>query len=263
MLTRQATTRIPRSMDSAPPDGPARRIVPGNHSELGGLSHATTRAPSRYQPCFHGIGRAARELEPGEDVYWVTPDRYLDVLDLVTGRDDVRISFDDGNRSDLVHGLPGLVERGLTAEFFLIASRLDQTGSLGTDDVAELLSHGMSIGSHGMHHQSWRECGPSALEEELVQARDLRPRPPGRPVDTAACPLGLYDRRVLSELRRRGYRRVMTSDRAAANPRAWLQPRFSIRRDDTVESVADLLDKPDGALRRLAARGRITLKGLR
>ncbi len=30
---------------------------------------------------FHGIGTPRRELEPGEDVYWVDADRYPLILD--------------------------------------------------------------------------------------------------------------------------------------------------------------------------------------
>ena len=39
---------------------------------------------------------------------WLDPDRFLRVLDSVVGRDDVRITFDDGNASDVEHALPAL-----------------------------------------------------------------------------------------------------------------------------------------------------------
>ncbi len=198
------------------------------------------RAPSRHQPVLPRDRSAPPEKqETGEDAYWVTPGRYLEVLDLVAGRDDVRMQLHDGNRSKLVHGLPGLVDRGLTAEFFLIASRLDQTGSLGAGDVGKTpLARDV--------HRFARDAppvvacvrGPARWRRSSCRRGDVLSEVTGRPVDTAACPLGLYDRRVLWELRRRGYRRVMTSDRAAAAPRSWLQPRFSIRHDDTAESVA-------------------------
>ena len=72
---------------------------------------------------FHGVGKPARELEPGEDVYWVTEDRFRSILDEISGWPEVRISFDDSNSSDLEIALPALIERGLTADFFVLAGR--------------------------------------------------------------------------------------------------------------------------------------------
>src|SRR5690349_5004764 len=91
-----------------------------------------------FNVCFHGIGRPARLLEPGEDAYWISADTYHRILDSIAPRSDVRLSFDDGNISDVEIGLPGLLERGLTATFFPLVGRLDQPGSLGHDHVREL-----------------------------------------------------------------------------------------------------------------------------
>ncbi len=49
--------------------------------------------------------------------------------------------------------------------------------------------------------------------------------------------MGLYDRRLLAELKRLGYSAVHTTDRMAGTDGAWLQPRFSILASDTVASV--------------------------
>ena len=52
-------------------------------------------------------------------------------------------------------------------------------------------------------------------------------------------------------MRELGYRRVFTSDRRRARAGSWLQPRYSVRCDDTVASLrAEALAGP-GALRRL------------
>jgi peptidoglycan/xylan/chitin deacetylase (PgdA/CDA1 family) len=187
--------------------------------------------------CFHGIGEPRRELEPGEDVYWVGVEQFHRILDEVAGWPEVRISFDDANASDAEIGLLALRQRGLSADFFLVAGRLGQPGSLGTDDVRRLHHAGMGIGTHGMRHRSWRRLDPADVHEELVDARDRLAEVVGRPVDTAALPLGQYDRQVLAALRRHGYRRVFTSDRRNARRDAWLQPRYSVRRGDTPESL--------------------------
>jgi peptidoglycan/xylan/chitin deacetylase (PgdA/CDA1 family) len=195
--------------------------------------------------CFHGVGTPGRELEAGEGKYWISEDAFLRILDDLRTWPNVRISFDDGNASDVEIALPALLERELDADFFALAGRLDTPGSLGEDALRELRKHGMQIGTHGMLHRSWRGMDADTSHDELVAARDRLAEIAGTPVDTAACPMGRYDRRVLSALRRLGYQRVYTSDRRVARRNAWLQPRFSVRHGDTPESLrAAALGRP-------------------
>src|SRR5947209_4933290 len=98
---------------------------------------------------FHGVGSTDRQLDPGEADVWVDHHQFLALLDRVAGRDDVQITFDDGNASDLELGLPALSDRGLTATFFVVAGRLEAPGFLDEPDVRSLRDAGMQIGSHG------------------------------------------------------------------------------------------------------------------
>ena len=59
----------------------------------------------------HGIGTPVRTLEPGEDAAWVSSTQFEMVLDAAVGRNDVWITFDDGNASDVEIALPRLLER--------------------------------------------------------------------------------------------------------------------------------------------------------
>lgn len=206
--------------------------------------------------CFHGIGVPGRQLEPGEDRYWVTADGFRRILDEVASWPAVRLSFDDGNLSDVTHGLPELTDRGLTATFFVLAGRLGTPGSLDGADVRQLRAQGMTIGSHGMHHQPWRALPGGSRDAELVAARRRIGEVAETPVSEAACPLGRYDRRLLADLRRLGYTRVHTSDRRPAAAGSWLQPRFSVHAGDTPDSLrADVLGQPRPARYRAAAVG--------
>jgi peptidoglycan/xylan/chitin deacetylase (PgdA/CDA1 family) len=203
---------------------------------------------------FHGIGGPQRVLEPGESRYWITVDTFYDVLDLVAARPDVRISFDDGNASDIDIGLEALLERGLVASFFVVAGRIGAPGSLDAAGLRELSRQGMTIGTHGMDHRPWRGLAPADRQRELVDAREQIAGTVGRPVDEAALPLGLYDRRLLADLRALGYTAVHTSERMPGTDDAWLRPRFSIRVDDTVETVRrDVLTDPSRSRRAWAA----------
>lgn len=209
---------------------------------------------------FHGIGEPQRPLETNEAAVWVSRDRFLSLLDAVMGREDVRITIDDGNASDVEQVLPALRERGLSATFFVVAGRLGMPHFLDADGVRSLAADGMEIGCHGMRHRLWRGLDDSALREELVQAKAMLEEIVERPVSEAACPFGSYDRRVLRALRSSGYRRVYTSDRGTARSGDFLQARNSVGpRDepDLLRCIASLEARPYGTLGR---RAKLTVK---
>lgn len=193
---------------------------------------------------FHGIGTPERALEVGEGDVWVSRARFAAVLDAVAGRPDVRITFDDGNASDLDHALPALRERGLTGTFFVVAGRLGDPGFLDPSGVRTLAAAGMTIGCHGMRHRPWRRLDEDTLHEELVTAKRTLETLLGAPVMEAACPFGSYDRRVLRALKRAGYRRVFTSDRGTARGTDWLQARNTVHRDDDGALISRIVPMP-------------------
>ena len=202
---------------------------------------------------FHGIGETDRTLDPGEADVWVSRQRFVSVLDSVAGRSDVRITFDDGNASDVEHALPALRRRGLRATFFVVAGRLGTPGFVDEAGVRALAGAGMTIGCHGMRHLPWRELDDGALQEELVDAKRLLEEVVERPLTAAACPFGSYDRRVLRFLRRSGYDRVYTSDRGTARADAWIQARNSVGPTDDarlLDRIAAADRRPHEALRR-------------
>jgi peptidoglycan/xylan/chitin deacetylase (PgdA/CDA1 family) len=213
--------------------------------------------------CFHGIGTPPDGVPAEEAAYWIDVDTFHRVMDLVADRPGVQLSFDDGNASDVDVALPDLVDRGRTAQFFVIAGRLDSPGSLSADDVSGLRRAGMSVGSHGMHHRVWWRLSPAEQHEELVLARRRLEEVLGEPVSSAACPLGRYDRATLTALRRLRYDRVYTSDRALARPGTWRQARFSLRAHDTADDVAAWLRHGDRYTTRLRDSARTFVKGLR
>jgi hypothetical protein len=82
---------------------------------------------------FHGIGTPERTLEPGEAPFWIGEDRFRDIVGQIAAhpaRERIRITFDDGNRSDRAIALPVLQASGLRADFFVLTGRIGQTGSL-------------------------------------------------------------------------------------------------------------------------------------
>ena len=196
--------------------------------------------------CCHGVGACAHEHEPGEAGYWMNEDVFLGVLDVVATRENVRLSFDDGNRSDADIVLPALRERGLRATFFPLAGRLDDPASLSTSDLRKLRAEGMSIGSHGWTHTAWRGLSDAEAGREFFDARIALEEASGAEITEAAFPLGSYDRSTLRHLRSAGYRAVYTSDRFPARRSAWMRARYSVTAADTVESVTRIVRRRPG-----------------
>jgi peptidoglycan/xylan/chitin deacetylase (PgdA/CDA1 family) len=185
----------------------------------------------------HGIGRPARQLDPGEDERWLTVEQFEHVLDVAGEREDVKLTFDDGNESDVEVALPRLVDRGLSAEFFPLAGRLGQRGYLDRDGLRELVRAGMEVGSHGWEPRDWRRLDARHARRELADAPKLLGDLCGRPVRRYSLPFGAYDRRVLARLRQAGATRVYTSDGGETRRDGWLQARTEVRHD-----VEDWLD---------------------
>ena len=202
---------------------------------------------------FHGIGAPERPLEPGEEHYWVSRDRFLAILDEVATWPQVRLSFDDSNTSDVDIALPALLDRGLTAGFYILSGRIGKAGSLGEDDLHALTKNDMTVGTHGMTHEPWRRMDAARVRAELVDAREQLAAVTGKPVTEAACPLGQYDRTTLNALRRLGYATVYTSDRRPAVPGKWMQPRFSVYSGSTPESVRAAVLRSAAATARVRA----------
>jgi peptidoglycan/xylan/chitin deacetylase (PgdA/CDA1 family) len=212
----------------------------------------------------HGIGPAPRSLDPGEDRTWISVDQFEQVLDAVVGRSDVRLTFDDSNASDVEIGLPKLLERGLSAEFFILAGLLAEPGRLNPADVRQLHQAGMRVGSHGWAHRDWRRIDPSLHAQEFRDSRQVLGELTGHTVSRVSIPFGSYDRNVLRHLRRTGITSAFTSDGGRARPDKWLQPRTSLRADTSPDSLRRVLDgrtPPALRARRILARSFKRVRG--
>jgi peptidoglycan/xylan/chitin deacetylase (PgdA/CDA1 family) len=206
---------------------------------------------------FHGIGEPPAAVGVAERDVWLSEADFAASLDAIRTLPEATVSFDDGNSSDLQIALPALLERGISATFFVVAGRLGEPDYLSAGDLRTLRDEGMTIGLHGMHHQGWRGLSDDDLDEEISVARRRLEDAAGARLDAAACPFGAYDRRVLARLRRAGFAAVFTSDGGWATRGAWLQARNTFRAGDGAAAVATIA-ADDGT----AARSKHKLKTL-
>ena len=194
--------RLRRAHPRRRPPRAAAAANGGSSTRRRAWREARTDGPSRRPQHLlprHRRRRAAT-IDDDEARYWITADEYLRILDEIATWPATVISFDDGNASDVEIGLPGLLERGLTGTFFVLAGRLDTAGSVTTQQVAELGAAGMRVGSHGMDHvvvavDVPRRPAPGARRGP----RGHRRRSPGTSTE-AALPRGQYDRGTLGRV---------------------------------------------------------------
>lgn len=212
---------------------------------------------------FHGVGKPQRELDPGEQPFWLTRENFCAVLDRLVelgSRHNFKITFDDGNSSDLVIAVPELVQRGLKATFFVITARLDQPGSLSSSNLEALAGSGMQLGSHGVGHFDLRALDSAALRFDLEQSKSVIESATGTPVRTFAIPFGRYNGAALRAIEKAGYSHAYTSDGGDADPTAFLQPRRSLRDDMSATEVEHLLTGQVPMARRIRRSVAMTFK---
>lgn len=211
---------------------------------------------------FHGIGEPPAHVPRDEVPFWCPLDdwhRIADVLaDEVALGAAVAITFDDGNCSDVEHGLAALAERNLTATFHVCAGRLGRPGYVDESEVRLLRSSGMSIGSHGWDHVDLRALQEPDLLRAARDSRELLGEVCGTPVTSFAIPLGSYDRVVLGHLQ--DYRTVCTSDATSWDGSGWIVPRWSYVRGWDADRVRSLARGGEGRRHRWRQRTSMAVK---
>jgi peptidoglycan/xylan/chitin deacetylase (PgdA/CDA1 family) len=208
---------------------------------------------------FHGIGTPSADVPEGERAYWCPRSLWPVLVDAIAEAGEqaevpIQITFDDGNLSDVEDALPVLVERKLTAGFYVCAGRMGLPGYLTADHLRVLRDSGMGIGSHGWSHRDLRRLSDAELRQEADASRSQIGEAVGQEITEFAIPFGSYDRRVLRALT--GYAKVYTSDRMRASSAGWLTPRHSYvqgwDRGHIVELITGRVSLPTYARRRAA-----------
>lgn len=198
---------------------------------------------------FHGLGPRPDWVGSAEAHFWCDDVSFfhalLDTIEPATRATGVpiEITFDDGNLSDLTIALPALVERGLTASFFVCAGRIGTTGYLDGAGILELRAAGMHVGSHGWSHIDWRTADDATLRREVDDARDTIEQLLGENIQTVAIPFGSYDRRVFNKLHR--FSTVYTSDGGLAPVGRRIMAREAFEADWHGDVVRELTGRRD------------------
>jgi peptidoglycan/xylan/chitin deacetylase (PgdA/CDA1 family) len=165
------------------------------------------------------------------------------------------VTFDDGFRSVLEHGLPVLEPLGVPATVFVSSAYADppslpRRGAvldpflggphehelfvMPWEELRQLDGHGWEIGSHAVHHPLLTTLDDERLAFELRESRRHIAEMLGKPCTTIAYPTGDHDERVARFTREAGYEAAGTLPSTFPRvPDPFRYPRISVQRDDS------------------------------
>ncbi|MBU6298691.1 MAG: polysaccharide deacetylase family protein [Alphaproteobacteria bacterium] len=195
-------------------------------------------------PCLllHGIGEPPAHIADMERPYWLTTEIFARIVELAQ-HNDVRLTLDDGNDTDVHIALPALLRAGLTASFFIPSDRIGRPGYVSEDDIRTLQVAGMEIGSHGRAHIRWTEVSDDVIAEDVSSSIDRLREILGERVRGVAVPYGACDRRVLRVLRALHVERVYSSFAGPDPKDAWLVRRDCLMADMPAATIERLMTR--------------------
>jgi peptidoglycan/xylan/chitin deacetylase (PgdA/CDA1 family) len=172
----------------------------------------------------------------------------------------VAITFDDGCETDLTVAAPLLLSQGFNATFYLVAGFIGRKGYLSAAQAGELAALGFEIGCHSMTHAYLTGLSETALNTEVVEAKERLEQVVGKRVDHFSCPGGRWSRSVAQVAQRAGYRTVATSrvGTNSAHSNSFCLSRVAVLRDLSPEDFLRLSNGRGLALQRLAQSVRST-----
>jgi len=169
------------------------------------------------------------------------------------------LTFDDGCASDRDVALPLLLETGGKALFFVTAEHVGQNGFLGTADLRELATSGMTIGSHGLTHRLFSSLSREAERREIEDSRKRLEDLCGADVRWLSLPGGRWGPDTLESAAGAGYRGIFTSEPlpARSSNGVWVIGRVAVRSNWALEQMSDLLQEPEQTMASLRSHYRV------
>ncbi len=185
---------------------------------------------------LHGIGPLPPHAGADEAPYWVRRETFDTIIELMRTI-PARLTFDDGNTTDVTVAFPALVKAGLKASFFIPSARIGTPGYVNEEDIRFMHEGGMEIGSHGCAHLDWTKINDAEIAHDVMQSVERLSTIIKAPVRSVAIPYGYCDRRVLAMLRKLGMSRVYSSFRGPDSENTWLVRRDCIKQPMSREEI--------------------------
>lgn len=177
---------------------------------------------------LHGVvpdnGSPIAWQDPSAAKYTVTRSVLIEIASLLESRQSCTLeefvgrsygeysmlTFDDGLISDYVEVFPGLLDKGLTATFFVTTENIGRSGYMNQSQINEMARHGMEIASHGLKHRYLVDLPDSDARSEILHSKEILQQLMGRPVTSFAPVGGHYLPWMINFANDSGYRAFAT-----------------------------------------------------
>jgi peptidoglycan/xylan/chitin deacetylase (PgdA/CDA1 family) len=173
------------------------------------------------------------------------------------GARSVVLTFDDGLAGQYECAFPALLERGMTATFFVSSALVGSPGYLSWSKMREMSKAGMIFGSHGREHIDYSSVEATTVRRELHRSRAELEDGLSKGASTFSAPYGSLNRMLIECAREAGFRWICSSHPWVASTDSTLVPRLAIYRDTDLPRFSALANK--SALPLLARRARNAL----
>lgn len=209
---------------------------------------------------------AYHEVMPDSNyAYCVTTEAFSEQLRLLESLRknkslDTKITFDDGEQSQLHNALPILAQHGFKATYFVTPGLIGTAVKfLGWDELRALQAAGHSVQSHGWSHKFLTFCSEAELAYELRVSKQSLEENLGSAVEEISVPGGRWNRRVLQACAAAGYRRVYVSDPWVETEIGGVEVigRFMVRRTTVIAELEKIVAKDQVTLRKLRLRSQL------
>lgn len=144
---------------------------------------------------------------------------------LVDGNKKSLFTIDDGYADNFAYGEKSLKKLSNRAIIFLVVEKVggindwdafgELTGKplLGWEQIAELKKAGVRFGSHSLTHSDLTKLDDKELAKETAESKRILEERLGEPIEGFAYPYGYFNDRVISAVKKAGYKwAVTTSD---------------------------------------------------
>lgn len=221
-----------------------------------------------FHPCilmYHGTPRGepssryslnetsfARQLDILSEMGWHTA-RISELITLETlPPKTVFITFDDGYKDNFEYAFPHLMDRGMTATWYVVTGKVGERADwldfknaseavlMNARDLRSMLDAGMEIGSHTISHPDLKQCEAAHLSAEVIESKRQLEDLLSHDVATFAYPFGRFSEAAVERVREAGYRFACSVRAGFYNPEVHplLLPRVTVFRGDSIGEFA-------------------------
>lgn len=152
----------------------------------------------------------------------------------------VVISFDDGVTNQYTTALPILEKYQVPAIFFIQLRNVNTDTGMTWEQIKDLDSRGMTIGSHSMTHANLKDLNAEELKYELEESKKILEEHLDKKVNFFSYPKGAFDDTIVEATKNAGYLSAVT----------------------THESTTQKINSPDDLFRISRMMARNSIKGI-